>query len=252
MKMFQTLLPLIGALFTSLPITAQITASNHSIVIDGNKGTISIFQQSGITLQEHQKAIELEKRLTEERLRALYQRRQKSDRAEIELLKENIDLLTKRSDSLNSEKIKLSQLLDEYDKRYGWLLSNKISGESIGSSSQAEKDVVAIETSKDSKDALLAEILSRRDNDRLMAIVQILMAETGSMDDAERQNWKDTIPAASFDQRYRLLSILAGERATLAQLARKYGTEIKHSQDKNIREWAELVTKFLFTRPTQQ
>lgn len=50
-------------------VHAQITANNQSTVITGNQGAITIYQQTGITLQEHQRAIELEKKSTEDRLR---------------------------------------------------------------------------------------------------------------------------------------------------------------------------------------
>ena len=89
-------------------------------------------------------------------------------------------------------------------------------------------DIVAIETSEKARETILLEIKSSQDIDRMHNILDILIKETDSMDDDEREYWSNYLQVMNFQQRLKLLKILSTEKLKLAVLERKYIKELKN------------------------
>jgi hypothetical protein len=61
-----------------------------------------------------------------------------------------------------------------------------------------------------------------------------------SMDDNERQYWKDTLPSMKDVEISRLTEVLTNEKEKLAEVERKYQEEIKTLNEKHLIEWQEF------------
>lgn len=71
----------------------------------------------------------------------------------------------------------------------------------------------------------------------------VLILETESMDDDEKQYWFDIMPSMTNDQIDRLFNILDTEKKKLEALEDKYQTEIKKLNEKHLIEWQEFQMK---------
>ncbi len=71
----------------------------------------------------------------------------------------------------------------------------------------------------------------------------VLILETESMDDDERQYWFDIMPSMTNDQIDRLYNILETEKRKLEALEEKYKEEIKELNEKHLIEWQEFQLK---------
>jgi len=81
--------------------------------------------------------------------------------------------------------------------------------------------------------------------DRLEPVLRLLIAQTESMDDAERAYWYALFPQITPEHRIRLFDILSTERLKLADLERKYQNEIANLNSKHLDEWIVLQRKRL-------
>lgn len=64
-----------------------------------------------------------------------------------------------------------------------------------------------------------------------------LIANTESMNDEERQYWRDILPSMTSEQTKRLLVILSTEKINLKKLEKKYESEITQLNDKHLHEF---------------
>ncbi len=90
-----------------------------------------------------------------------------------------------------------------------------------------ELDILAIEKSESSRKAIMSEIKREKDTDRMEKILGVLIKETESMDDKERQYWFDILSSMDFNQKFKLLDILSVERRKLANLEQRYMEELE-------------------------
>lgn len=162
---------------------------------------------------------------------------------EIKQLKNKIQLLNDQLRAIEQDKAILIASLTEYQKKFGSLISINVREEELKKYSASDRDIMAIEMSQESKNAVMAEVLTNHDDERLMRIVEVLMRDTNTMDDTERTYWKKILPTINFEQRFRFLDILATERIKLAELERTFLVEIKKLNEMQLKKLAETLAK---------
>ena len=222
---------------------AQGQATHKRPVISENKGTVQIIRQTEITLQEHQQTLELEKKTTEKKLARLVAKNQKSAQANREQLKNRLKTLKATLKSIKRDKKIVAAAKNEYQRKFGSLVSMQAREKDSKKQPLTQRDIIAIEVSEPSKNAIMAEILSKTDENRLMQIVTILIDHTGTMDNAEKEYWRNLPPATPFEHRFRLLEILATERQKLAALERTCKSEIQQLNKHHLAEWDKVNGK---------
>lgn len=104
--------------------------------------------------------------------------------------------------------------------------------------------LVFIERSESDRANLSAALAERPE--RLDHVLRLLVAKTESMDDKERDEWRnDYLLRMNLKQKIRLFDILSIERYKLADLERRYQDEIKSLNVKHLNEWLALERKRL-------
>ncbi len=222
---------------------AQVKATKKHPVLTESTGTAQIIRQSEITLQEHQQALELEKRETEKKLKRLSSKKQKSAQANQEKLKSRLKTLEATLKSIKREQKKLATIKNEYQPKFGSLLSIQARDKEVKKQSLTQRDIIAIEISEPSKNAVMAEIASNNDDKRLAQIVKVLIDHTKTMDASEKGYWRNLPPSTPFEHRFRLLEILATERQKLATLERACKAEVEQLNKHHATEWERLRAK---------
>jgi len=222
---------------------AKAKATHKSPVATGNTGTAQIIRQTEITLQVHQQALELEKKETEKILARLVAKNQKSPQANREQLKNRLKTLDATLKSIKRDTKTVAAARNDYQKKFGSLLSIQAQEKGTKKQPPTQRDIIAIEVSEPAKNAIMAEILSKTDENRLMQIVTILIDHTGTMDNAEKEYWRNLPPATPFEHRFRLLEILATERQKLAALERTCKSEIQQLNKHHLAEWDKVNGK---------
>lgn len=187
--------------------------------------------------------MEAEKRATAKKLTRLSAKNQKSTQADREKLKNRLKALEATLKSIQRDKKKLASALNEYQRKFGSLVSIHAREKALGKQPLTQRDIIAIEVSEPSKNALMAEILSTQNDKRLMQIVTILIDHTGTMDDSEKEYWKKLPPSIPFEHRFRLLDILATERHKLAAFERTYTAEIQQLNTQHLAEWERIQSQ---------
>lgn len=240
----KVLLLVVVLLSYSFPVFSQtsqpINANNHSTIITENKGTITIIRQTGITLEEHQKAIELEKREAEKRLKQMHTNKHKTDKTKITELRNRVKILEETLRSIERDKEILAVSLNKYQEKFGSLVSIKTRENQLEKQQPTDRDIIAIEMSEQSKNAVLAEILSNKDDKRMMDIIQILLPDTDSIENTEKEYWKKILPSVKFEHRFKFLDILAAERQRLAAIEKTYDIDVKRLLEKHSEEWERI------------
>ncbi len=219
---------------------AQSQATNKRPVLTENTGTVRIIRQIKITLQKHQQTIEVEKRAAEKKLTRLSAKNQKSTQADREKLKRRLKILEATLKSIQRDKKKLASAFNEYQRKFGSLVSIHAQEQALGKQPLTRRDIITIEVSEPSKNAIMAEILSTQNDKRLGQIVTILIDHTGTMDASEKEYWRNLPPSIPFEHRFRLLDILATERQKLAALERSYTAEIQQLNTQHLAEWKRI------------
>ena len=217
--------------------------AHKSPVVSEKTGTLQIIHQTEITLQEHQQALELEKIATEKKIARLDSKKQKSAQATREQLKNRLKALDAALKSIKRDRKAVTTSQNEYQKKFGSLLSIQAREKDAKKQSLTQRDILAIEVSEPSKSAIMAEILSKTDEKRLMQIVKILIDHTGTMDASEKEYWRNLPPSIPFEHRFRLLEILATERQKLAALERNCTSDIQQLNKHHLAEWEKLHAK---------
>jgi len=222
---------------------AQAQPTNKPSIINGDKGTAQIIRQTEAILQEHQQAIELEKRETEKKLARLSPKKQKSAHANQEKLKTRLKTLEAMLKSIRRDKKILVATRNEYQAKFGSLVSVQERGKEFKKQSLAQRDIIAIEVSEPSKNAIMAEILNNKDDKRLTQLVNVLIDHTRTMDDSEKEYWRNLPPSIPFEHRFRLLGILATERQKLAALEKTCKSEVQQRSKHHLTEWEKFRSK---------
>lgn len=243
MRAFLIIMILICAFPAFSQAQPKTKATHKSPVAAKNNGTVQIIHQTEITLQGHQQALELEKKATEKKLARLAAKNQKSAQANREQLKNRLKTLEAMLKSIKRDKKTVAAARNDYQKKFGSLLSVQAQEKSAKKQSPTQRDILAIEVSEPSKSAIMAEILSKTDEKRLMQIVTILIDHTGTMDSAEKEYWRNLPPATPFEHRFRLLEILATERQKLAALERTCKSDIQQLNNHHLAEWGKVNAK---------
>lgn len=237
---------LIMILICAFPASSQAQtkakATHKSPVAAENTGTAQIIHQTEITLQAHQQALDLEKKATEKKLARLAAKNQKSAQANREQLKNRLKTLEATLKSIKRDTKTVAAARNDYQKKFGSLVS--VQAQEKGAIKQSpQRDILAIEVSEPSKSAIMAEILNKTDEKRLMQIVAILIDHTGTMDSAEKEYWRNLPPSTPFEHRFRLLEILATERQKLAALERTCKSDIQQLNNHHLAEWGKVNAK---------
>ena len=222
---------------------AQTKASHKSPVITENNGTAQVIHQTEITLQNHQQVLELEKKATEKKLTHLVSKNQKSAQTNRDKLKNRLKTLEATLKSIKRDTKTVAATRNEYQKKFGALVSIQAQEKSAKKQSLTQRDILAIEASEPSKSAIMAEILSKADEKRLMQIVTILIDHTGTMDNTEKEYWRHLPPSTPFEHRFKLLEILATERQNLATLERTCKSDIQQLNKHHLTEWEKVNAK---------
>ena len=222
---------------------AKAQATHNRPVSTEGKGTLQSILQSETTLQEHQQAMELELRDTQKKLARLSTKKQKSIQANREKLQNRLKKLETTLKSIKRDKKTLASIRNEYQEKFGSLLSIQTQEKAGKKLASPQRDVIAIEMSEPSKTALLTEISSNQDDKRLMKIVTILIDHTKTMDDAEKQYWRNLPPSIPFEHRFRLLDILATERQNLAALEKTYKPKVQRLNKHHMADWEMIRAK---------
>lgn len=218
-------------------------ATHKSPVATGDTGTVQIIRQTEITLQAHQQALELEKKATEKKLARLATKNQKSAQANREQLKNRLKTLDATLKSIKRDTKTVAAARNDYQKKFGSLLSIQAQEKGTKKQPPTQRDIIAIEVSEPSKSAIMAEILNKTDEKRLLQIVTILIDHTGTMDKTEKEYWRNLPPATPFEHRFRLLEILATERQKLAALERTCKSDIQQLNNHHLAEWGKVNAK---------
>ncbi|MCX5874840.1 MAG: hypothetical protein NT087_00810 [Deltaproteobacteria bacterium] len=221
----------------------KATATHKKPVAPENTGTAQIIHQTEITLQEHQQALELEKKATEKKLARLAAKNQKSAQANREQLKNRLKTLEATLKSIKRDTKIVAAARNDYQKKFDSLVSVQAQEKGAKKQSLTQRDIIAIEASEPSKSAIIAEILNKTDEKRLMQIVTILIDHTGTMDKTEKEYWRNLPPATPFEHRFRLLEILATERQKLAALERTCNSDIQQLNKHHLAEWGKVTAK---------
>lgn len=222
---------------------AQVKATHKRPVIVEATGTPQIIRQSEITLQEHQQALELEKQDTEKKLKHLSSKKQKSAQANQEKLKNRLKTLEATLKSIKRDQKKLAATRNEYQPKFGSLLSIQAREKKGIKQLLTQRDIIAIEISEPSKNAIMAEISSNNDDNRLAQIVKVLIDHTKTMDASEKDYWRNLPPSTPFEHRFRLLEILATERQKLAALERACTADVQQLNKHHATEWDRVRAK---------
>lgn len=222
---------------------AEIPVAKKRPAIIENKGTAQTIRQIENSLQEHQHAMELEKRATEKKLARLAQKNHKSAKANREKLKNRLKTLEAALKSIQHDKKKLAATRKEYQLKFSPLASIHLREKALEKHPVLQRDIVAIEQSEPSKNGVMAEIADNKDETRLMQIVTILIAQTNTMGDTEKEYWRNLPPSIPFEYRFRLLDILATERLKLAALERTYASNIRQLNNHQLAEWNKVHPK---------
>ncbi|HIJ89705.1 MAG: hypothetical protein OEV89_02485 [Desulfobulbaceae bacterium] len=222
---------------------AQAQTKSSPPVSAETKGTVQTIRQLEATLQEHQQAIELEKKATEKKIARLSPQKKKSARTTREKLKNRLKTLEAVLKSIKRDKKILAATLKEYQPKFGSLAGIHAQGKELGKQPVPQRDIIAIETSEPAKNAIMAEILDNKDDMRLMQLVNILITHTKTMDESEKEYWRNLPPSIPFEHRFRLLDILATERQKLAALERICNSDIQQLNKHHLAEWKKIRTK---------
>lgn len=222
---------------------AQTKVSHKGPVITENNGTAEIIHQTEITLQNHQQVLELEKKATEKKLARLAAKNQKSAQTNREQLKNRLKTLDATLKSIKRDKKAVTTARNDYQEKFGSLLSIQAQEKSAKKQPLSQRDIIAIEASEPSKSAIMAEILHKTDEKRLMQIVTILIDHTGTMDASEKEYWRNLSPSTPFEHRFKLLEILATERQHLATLEKTCKSDIQQLNKHHLAEWEKGYAK---------
>ena len=235
---------IILSLLCAFPALSQAKDSGKRPVTAENNGTPQLIQQTENTLQEHQKTLEVEKKATEKKLARLASKNQKSAQADREKLKNRLKKLEATLKSIQRDKKTLAATRDAYQKKFGSPAAMQAREKDFKKQPLAtQRDILAIELSEPSKNAVMAEILDKKDEKRLMQIVRILIDHTGTMDAPEKKYWRNLPPDIPFEHRFRLLEILATERQKLAALEKTYKSDIQQLSTQHMAEWQRVCAK---------
>ena len=218
-------------------------ATHKSPVATENTRTAQIIHQTEITLQEHQQALELEQKATEKKIARLAAKNQKSAQANREQLKNRLKTLEATLKSIKRDTKTVAAARNDYQKKFGSLLSLQAQEKGAKKQPLTQRDIIAIEASEPSKSAIMADILSKTEEKRLMQIVTILIDHTGTMDNTEKEYWRNLPPSTPFEHRFRLLEILATERQKLAALERTCKSDIQQLNNHHLAEWGKVNAK---------
>ena len=218
-------------------------ATHKNPVATENSGTAQIIHQTENTLQEHQQALELEQKATEKKLVRLAAKNQKSAQANREQLKNRLKTLEATLKSIKRDKKTVAAAKNDYQKKFGSLLSVQVQEKGSKKQPLAQRDIIAIEASEPSKSAIMAEILNKTDEKRLIQIVTILIEHTGTMNNTEKEYWRNLPPSTPFEHRFSLLEILATERQKLAALERTCKSDIQQLNNHHWAEWEKVNAK---------
>lgn len=89
----------------------------------------------------------------------------------------------------------------------------------------------------------LKDILTNGTRKTVLQLLEPLISNTESMDDAEKKYWREKLPSMTDDQVKRLFDILYTEKIKLETLEIKYQNEIKNLNEKHLKEWVEFSIK---------
>lgn len=235
---------IILTLICAFPSFSQAQTTHKRPLIAEDKGTAQIIRQTENTLQDHQQTLELEKKATEKKLARLAAKNQKSAQAAREKLKNRLKTLNATLKSIQRDKKTLASTRNEYQKKFGSPATMQAREKEFKKQPlAAQRDILAIELSEPSKNAIMAEILNKKDDKRLMQIVTILIDHTGTMDAPEKEYWRNLPPDIPFEHRFRLLEILATERQKLAALERTHKSDIQQLNKQHMAEWERVCAK---------
>lgn len=235
---------IILTLICAFPSFSQAQTTHKRPLIAEDKGTAQIIRQTENTLQDHQQTLELEKKATEKKLARLAAKNQKSAQAAREKLKNRLKALNATLKSIQRDKKTLASTRNEYQKKFGSPATMQAREKEFKKQPlAAQRDILAIELSEPSKNAIMAEILNKKDDKRLMQIVTILIDHTGTMDAPEKEYWRNLPPDIPFEHRFRLLEILATERQKLAALERTHKSDIQQLNKQHMAEWERVCAK---------
>ena len=239
----KTLLIFLAMLCAFPAISQAQTAHKRPVIAEGNE-TAQLLRQTETALQEHQQALEVEKKATEKKLARLAAKNQKSVQADREKLKNRLKTLDGALKSIKRDKKTLASTRNEYQKKFGSPANIQAWEKEFKKQPLAvQRDIRAIELSEPSKNAIMTEILNKKDAKRLMQIVTILIEHTGTMDAAEKEYWRNLPPDIPFEHRFRLLDILATERQKLAALERSHQSDIQQLNKQHMAEWEKVSAK---------
>jgi DNA repair exonuclease SbcCD ATPase subunit len=235
---------IILTLLCAFPVLSQAKATGKRPVNAENNETAQLITQTENTLQEHQKRLEVEKKATEKKLARLASKKQKSAQADREQLKNRLKKLEATLKSIQRDQKTLASTRNEYQKKFGSPAAMQAREKAFKKPPLAtQRDILAIELSEPSKNAMMSEILNKKDAKRLMQIVAILIDHTGTMDAQEKEYWRNLPPDIPFEHRFRLLEILATERQKLAALERTHKSDIQQLNKQHMAEWQRVCAK---------
>lgn len=229
--------------FSQAQTKAKAKSTHKSPVVTESTGTAQIIHQTEITLQEHQQKLELEQKAIEKKLARLASKNQKSAQANREKLKNRLKTLAATLKSIKRDRKTVAATQKAYQPKFGSLLSIQAREKDVKKQSLTQRDILAIEVSEPSKSAIMAEILSKTDEKRLMQIVTVLIDHTGTMDASEKEYWRNLPPSIPFEHRFRLLEILATERQKLASLEKTCKSDMQQLNKRHIAEWEKINAK---------
>lgn len=202
--------------------------------VNCNNPVVDITIKSGIGPEEHE-------RLLLEEIEKVKAELKKEGDEKTKSLVDKLSSLEKELDKVREQRNELANMVDEYEKAKS---SSDKSNENIKKQNpEAMPDIDLISKSEDSRQNLMSEIKNKKDADRMAILLDVLMADTESMDDKERKYWKELLVSMTFEQKYKLLDILSTEKRKLFELEIKYQSEISELNKKHAEEWYELEKK---------
>lgn len=212
------------------------TEGKNSPIVQDISGNVTIIYKSmGLSLQAHEGLLRKEIEKTEIELRKLADKKTKK-------LIDKLSTLRKELDLILDEKNRLAKMVYEYRQQIKLL--NKAKVKAKNTNSDLVSDIEIIDSSKDNTTKLMSNIKTNKDKERLLSLLDILIADTESMEKDERQYWRDILPSMTFKQTYNLLKILVTERLALVELEKKYLKEIKSLVKKgSMRKYEEQKKK---------
>ena len=98
-------------------------------------------------------------------------------------------------------------------------------------SADTKSDILAFDTSEDARKTILLEIKSSQDINRIHNILHILIKETDSLDELEKQEWLDRLPVMRFQHTFTLLDIFSAEREGLATTPKENAITVTNMEE---------------------